>query len=158
MFKVYHKLKYVKRVYYGHKRIKCVFGLLNLTVSLSNVTSLINFSLACLGPVKNRTPVPFLTAPTNRDRPWKSPGTIYPSSYTLTDSPFPLSSTNVYKSSVICPPTEMWRVPDPYDCSIYHDCFRGTDLISYCPAQLQYNSETRNCDRPQNVHCMNYLL
>lgn len=77
----------------------------------------------------------------------------YPASYILTQAPPPRSILDTYKSSVICPPTKSWRVPDPYDCTIYHDCYHGTDLVSYCPAQFQYNPEKQKCDYAQNVQC-----
>jgi hypothetical protein len=85
--------------------------------------------------------------------PWMPRGTPYPPSYILTEAPRSRPSSNVYKSTVECPPTQSWRVPDPYDCSVYHDCNQGTDLISYCPAQLLYNPERQSCDYPQNVQC-----
>jgi len=135
-----------------------VFGLLNPTVGLSDKISLVTFLLVSLGRVKNLTPASSIAASINQDIPWTPRGTTYPSSYILTYTPFSLSSSNIYKSSIICPSTHSRRVPDPYDCSVYHDCYHGTDLVSFCPAQLQYNSETQNCDRPQNVHCMNYFF
>lgn len=76
--------------------------------------------------------------------------TMYPLSYLHTDMPPPLSPP---ETSDICPPSKSWRVPDPYDCTIYHDCYEGTDLISYCPAQLQYDPKKRTCDLPKNVQC-----
>lgn len=79
----------------------------------------------------------------------------YPSSYILTDAPPPLPSANVYRPSILCPPDRSWRVPDPHDCSIYHDCYHGKDLVSYCPAQLQYNREKQTCDHAVNVQCEN---
>lgn len=85
--------------------------------------------------------------------PWMPRGTTYPSSYILTDAPPSLPASHVYKASVECPKTQSWRVPDPFDCSIYHDCYQGTDLVSYCPAQLQYNPEKQSCDHAQNVQC-----
>ena len=104
-----------------------------------------------LGPVKNASPGPSVGVD---DSPaWMPRGTTYPSSYILTDSPPSIPSSNVYKSSVECPQTQSWRVPDPYDCSIYHDCYHGNDLVSYCSAQLQYNPEKQSCDYQQNVQC-----
>jgi hypothetical protein len=80
----------------------------------------------------------------------------YPTSYILTDvPPPPLSSLDINRSPIICPPTKSWRVPDPYDCTIYHDCYHGTDLVSYCPTQFQYNPVKRSCDHAQNVQCKN---
>jgi hypothetical protein len=64
---------------------------------------------------------------------------------------------NDSKQLLICSPTQSRRVPDPYDCSIYHDCYHGIDLVSHCPSQLQYNPKKQSCDLPQNVHCMNIL-
>jgi hypothetical protein len=75
----------------------------------------------------------------------------------LTNASPRLPSFDVSTSSLICPSNESWRVPDPYDCSIYHDCYHGTDLISYCPGQLQYNPNKQTCDHPQNVQCREYL-
>jgi len=85
--------------------------------------------------------------------PWMSHGATYPSSYIVTGVPPPRASSNVYKPSVECPQTQSWRIPDPYDCSVYHDCNSGADLISYCPAQLLYNPERQICDYAYNVQC-----
>lgn len=63
-------------------------------------------------------------------------------------------SLNISKSFQICPPNVSWRVHDPYDCSIYHDCYQGTDLITSCPIQYQYNREKRKCDHAENVKCI----
>ncbi len=103
------------------------------------------------GPVKNSSPEP--SGGGSDAGPWMPRGTMYPISYTRTDAPPPIRSPNGYKSSVECPPTQSWRVPDPYDCSIYHDCYHGTDLVSYCSALLQYNPDKQICDYPQNVQC-----
>jgi hypothetical protein len=108
--------------------------------------------------VKNHTPPPSIAVAPSGGAPWMPRGTTYPSSYILTDVPSSLPSSNMYKSSVICPSTQSWRVPDPYDCSVYHDCFHGTDLVSYCPAQLQYNPEKQSCDHAQNVQCKLYVF
>jgi hypothetical protein len=105
--------------------------------------------------VKNLTPAP--SAGVADAAPWMPRGTTYPASYIITDVPPPLPSSNVYKPSVDCPSTQSWRVPDPYDCSIYHDCYHGTDLVSYCPAQLQYNPEKQACDHLKNVQCKNFF-
>ncbi|CAF3638081.1 unnamed protein product [Adineta steineri] len=94
-------------------------------------------------PVKIPTPSP-LIAPTNNGL---SRDTIYPPVYLPTNPPS--------SSLSICSSTKSLRLPDPYDCSIYHDCYQGTDLISYCPAQLQYNPEKQKCDHPHNVQCKN---
>lgn len=104
-----------------------------------------------IGPVKNAIPEPSIGAGDNR--PWMGRGTTYPSSYILTDAPPPLPSSNVYRPSIECPPTQSWRVPDPYDCSIYHDCYHGNDLVSHCSGQLQYNPEKQTCDHAVNVKC-----
>lgn len=88
---------------------------------------------------------------------WPVRGTTYPSSYILTDAAPALPSSNVYKPSIICPESQSWRVPDPYDCSIYHDCYHGIDLVSYCPAQLQYNPDKQACDHAVNVQCNKFL-
>jgi hypothetical protein len=101
--------------------------------------------------VKNINPGPAMGAPDAP--PWMPRGTTYPSSYILTDAPSPLPSSNVYKPNIECPPTQSWRVPDPYDCSIYHDCYHGTDLVSHCSGQLQYNREKQLCDYADNVQC-----
>jgi hypothetical protein len=106
--------------------------------------------------VKNLSPGP--SAGTADGTPWIARGATYPASYIVTDAPPPLPSSNVYKPSVECPPTQTWRVPDPHDCSIYHDCYHGTDLVSYCSAQFQYNREKRSCDHAKNVQCMNYYF
>ena len=111
------------------------------------------------GPVKNFSPGPSMAGasaavvPGEAPLPWMHHGTTYPSSYILTDSPSVIQPINMYKPAVDCPPSQTWRVPDPYDCSIYHDCYHGTNLVSYCPAQLQYNPEKQSCDHPQNVQC-----
>ncbi|CAF3146434.1 unnamed protein product [Rotaria sp. Silwood2] len=108
------------------------------------------------GPVKSLlTSAPSISLSTVRNVPWIRRDTTYPSSYILTDSPVPQPSSDIYKPSIICPSSQSWRVPDPYDCSIYHDCYHGTDLISHCPAQLQYNPEKQSCDYTQNVLCNN---
>jgi hypothetical protein len=104
--------------------------------------------------VKNPTTT---TTPIVPDSSKISPTTTYPSSYMLKNASPHLPSFDVSKSSPICPPNESLRVPDPYDCSIYHDCYHGTDLISYCPGQLQYNPDKKTCDHPQNVQCREYL-
>lgn len=110
-----------------------------------------------LGPVKNISPPSHGPATVVRNMPWASRATTYPPSYMLTDViSAPLASSNVHKSSVICPTSQSWRVPDPYDCSIYHDCYHGTDLVSHCPAQLQYNPEKQACDYTQNVQCIKF--
>ncbi len=101
--------------------------------------------------MKNLSPGP--SAGTADGTPWIARGATYPASYIVTDAPPPLPSSNVYKPSVECPPTQTWRVPDPHDCSIYHDCYHGTDLVSFCPAQLQYNPEKQRCDHAHNVEC-----
>ncbi|CAF1104520.1 unnamed protein product [Rotaria sordida] len=105
--------------------------------------------------VKNLTPAPSISLSTVRNVPWIRRDTTYPSSYILTDSPVSLPSSDIYKPSIICPPRQSWRVPDPYDCSIYHDCYHGNDLVLHCPAQLQYNPEKQTCDYIQNVQCNN---
>lgn len=64
-----------------------------------------------------------------------------------------IESPDAPKESDLCPPSKLWRIPDPYDCSLYHDCYHGTDLVSHCPAQLQYNPEKQSCDYIQNVQC-----
>lgn len=104
------------------------------------------------GPVKNLSPGPSMSA-ADVAQPWMPRGTTYPSSYILTDGPSVVSSVQNYKSSVECPPSQSWRVPDPYDCSVYHDCYHGKDLVSYCPAQLMYNPDKQTCDHAQNVQC-----
>jgi hypothetical protein len=103
------------------------------------------------GPVKNINPGSAMGA--LDAAPWMPRGTTYPSSYILTESPPPISSFNVYRPNIECPPTQAWRVPDPYDCSIYHDCYHGTDLVSHCSGQLQYNPEKQLCDHAENVQC-----
>jgi hypothetical protein len=101
--------------------------------------------------VRNSNPGPSIAT---HDIPsWMARATTYPSSYILTDAPSIVRSSNSYKASVECPPSQSWRVPDPYDCSTYHDCYHGTDLVSYCPAQLQYNPDKQSCDHAQNVQC-----
>ncbi|CAF3628249.1 unnamed protein product [Rotaria sp. Silwood1] len=106
-------------------------------------------------PVKNLSPVPSISLSTIRNAPWIRRDTTYPSSYILTDIPVAPSSSDIYKPSIICPQSKSWRVPDPYDCSIYHDCYHGTDLVSHCPAQLQYSPDKQSCDYTQNVQCNN---
>jgi len=64
-------------------------------------------------------------------------------------------SLNFSKFSSICPPMISKRLADPYDCMIYHDCYQGIDLVSYCPSQYQYNHEIQTCDHSQNVRCKN---
>jgi hypothetical protein len=106
--------------------------------------------------VKNLNLSPSITASGEQNIPWMPRGTTYPPSYILTDIPSQSPSSNVHKSSsILCPPVKSWRIPDPYDCSIYHDCYDGTDLVSFCPAQLQYNSEKQACDYKENVECKN---
>lgn len=78
-----------------------------------------------------------------RHKAWVHSDTTYPASDTPTDAP----------ASGLCPPTKSWRIPDPYDCSVYHDCYHGTDLISYCPSPLQYSPEKQKCDHAHNVQC-----
>lgn len=106
--------------------------------------------------MKNLSPEP--SAGTADSPPWIVRGTTYPASYIVTDAPPPLPSSNVYKPSVVCPQTQAWRVPDLNDCSVYHDCYHGTDLVSYCPAQLYYNPEKQACDHPVNVQCNEIFL
>lgn len=89
----------------------------------------------------------------DNNTPWMGRGTTYPASYILTGAPPPLPSSNVYKPHIDCPPSQAWRVPDPYDCSIFHDCYHGTNLVSYCPAQLYYNPEKQGCDYASSVSC-----
>ena len=107
-------------------------------------------SLLLAGPVKNQPPAP---SESSGDAPWMPRATTYPSSYILTDASPALPSSHVYKPSVPCPLSQTWRVPDPYDCSTYHDCYHGTDLVSYCPAQLHYNPQRQSCDHARNVPC-----
>ncbi|CAF3365201.1 unnamed protein product [Rotaria sp. Silwood1] len=118
-----------------------------------NLYYIIIENIFLIGPVKNLSPEPSIGA--GAGAPWIPRGTTYPASYILTDAPPSLPSSNVYKTTVECPSTQSWRVPDPYDCSIYHDCYHGTDLLSYCPAQLYYNAEKQSCDHAQNVKCKN---
>ncbi|UJR21789.1 hypothetical protein I4U23_024864 [Adineta vaga] len=96
-------------------------------------------------PVKNTTPTPFTTVSIQRNIPNIPEDSTYSPSYIVTDAP----------ASIICPPTKSWRIPDPYDCSIYHDCYQGSDIVSYCPATLQYNPEKQKCDHQHNVQCKN---
>ena len=110
------------------------------------------------GPVKNFTPQPTNSPSIAPFVPWIPRRTTYPSSYILTDTSSVLSSSDTYKSIVICPPNRSWRVPDPYDCAIYHDCYHGTDLVSYCPSSLQYNHRKQRCDDARNVRCTNYVF
>ena len=88
--------------------------------------------------------------------PWGQRSTPYPPSYILTEATPSASSYNVYRPSIECPPTHSWRVPDPYDCSVYHDCYHGTDLVSHCSGQLIYNPEKQLCDYAANFQC-NYI-
>ena len=109
--------------------------------------------------MKNLIPTPSALASVAGHAAWAPRGSTYPSSYILTDAaPAPVPSSDVYKPSIICPSSQSWRVPDPYDCSIYHDCYHGSDLVSHCPAQLQYNPEKQTCDYTQNVQCIKFLL
>ena len=103
------------------------------------------------GPVKNLSPAPSMAEADVP--PWMPRGTTYPASYILTEASATVASSHSYKPAVQCPPSKSWRVPDPFDCSVYHDCYHGTDLVSYCPAQLQYNPESQSCDHAQNVQC-----
>ncbi|CAM4891981.1 unnamed protein product [Rotaria socialis] len=107
-------------------------------------------------PVKSHTSTPSVSASAARNVPWLPRETTYPSSYMLTDEPsYHNTPLDTSKQSTICPPSKSWRIPDPYDCSLYHDCYHGTDLVSNCPAQLQYNAEKQSCDYAQNVQCKN---
>lgn len=115
-----------------------------------NVIRCFAFVLPLAGPVKNQPPAPSETA---ADAPWMPRATTYPASYILTDASPALPASHVYKPSVACPISQTWRVPDPYDCSTYHDCYQGTDLVSYCPAQLHYNPQRQSCDHARNVPC-----
>ncbi|CAF0819246.1 unnamed protein product [Adineta ricciae] len=96
-------------------------------------------------PAKSTSAAPPTAEPAERDMLYIPRGSVYPSSYVSTNPP----------ASDLCPPTKSWRIPDPYDCSIYHDCYRGADRISYCPATLQYNPEKQKCDHAHNVQCKN---
>jgi len=108
------------------------------------------------GSVKNLSPGPIMEpADSGGGRgvpPWISRTTAFPPSYILTEAPRS-PTLNLYKPTVECPPSQSWRIPDPYDCSVYHDCYHGTDLVSYCPAQLFYNPKIQTCDYAQNVQC-----
>ncbi len=146
---MFHNRNYARKCSCGLRQKKCVSGLLNLIVSLINNPSIqLSTIRICLGPVKNPTTTTSTVLLSTSSIAQRA---TYPASYILTEAPHPLSS------SIICPPTKSWRVPDPYDCTIYHDCYHGTDLISYCPAQFQYNPEKQKCDYAQNVQCRDYL-
>lgn len=101
--------------------------------------------------MKNVSPEPSIGS--DDGRPWMGRGTTYPSAYILTEAPPPLPSSNVYKPKIECPTTQSWRVPDPFDCSIYHDCYHGNDLVSHCSGQLYYHPEKQACDHAANVQC-----
>lgn len=120
----------------------------------SHFRSLRSFHLSFgVGPAKSISTTTTIPAPFPS---WhRSVVSTFPSSYMLTDAPPPLPSAHVYRPSILCPPDQSWRVPDPHDCSIYHDCHHGHDLVSYCPAQLQYNREKQTCDHAVNVQCEN---
>jgi hypothetical protein len=135
-----------------------VYGPFNPTVSLPSAILPFIFSLKFLGPVKDFTSAPSIVASAGREIPWKPRGTTYPSSYILTEAPPHSQSSNARKSPTVCPSTKSWRIPDPYDCAIYHDCNHGTDLISYCPAQLQYNPDKQACDYEEIVGCIKSIL
>lgn len=110
--------------------------------------------ILCLGPVK--TAISSGPSIVTEASPWSGGsvrGTTYPSSYIITENPPAVQSVTNYRSSIECPRTQIWRLPDPFDCSVYHDCYHGTDLVSYCPAQLQYNPDKQSCDHSQNVQC-----
>ncbi len=106
--------------------------------------------------MKNVSPGPSISAA--EGAPWMPHGTTYPSSYILTENPPILPSSNVHKTNFECPPSHSWRLPDPYDCSIYHDCIHGTGTAVNCPAQLYYNPERQTCDHAQNVQCNRLLF
>ncbi|UJR27800.1 hypothetical protein I4U23_009070 [Adineta vaga] len=73
----------------------------------------------------------------------------------LTDKPRVTPMSHVFQARVECPSMQPGRVPDPFDCSLYHECLQGTAMVTFCPAQLLYNRETQNCDYPQEVQCKN---
>ena len=110
-----------------------------------------NLTIYSVGPVKNVNPGPSVEV--DAGPPWMPRRTTYPTTYILTTAVPALLSLNRYKPTIECPPTQSWRVPDPYDCSIYHECRHGVDLVSYCPAQLYYNPKQKTCDHPKNVRC-----
>ncbi len=134
-----------------------MFGLLNLIVSRINrhLSSTIEFRIY-IGPLKFTTTTTTTTTVIVNTSPISQKAT-YPASYILTGVPPLMSSFDPSKLSTICPLTKSGRIPDPYDCTIYHDCYQGTDLVSYCPAQFQYNPEKQKCDYAQNVQCRDYL-
>lgn len=148
-----HRRKLVRRVSTGRNRTRCASGQRNPIVRPNFSIRIRSIDRECLGKAKYVSPV---TSASPSYGAWRPPAvSTYPPSYILTDAPPPLPSSNVYRPSILCPPDRSWRVPDPHDCSIYHDCYHGKDLVSYCPAQLQYNREKQTCDHAVNVQCEN---
>ncbi|CAF1080126.1 unnamed protein product [Adineta steineri] len=113
----------------------------------------------CVWPVQSDCPLKDLNPePSEETKIYASGnarGTMYPPSYSLPNTQRPNPSSNTFRPTIECPPSQSWRVPDPFDCSIYHECYQGTDILAFCPAQLLYNPEKQICDYPPDVQCKN---
>ncbi|CAF1682242.1 unnamed protein product [Adineta ricciae] len=113
----------------------------------------------CVWPVQSDCPGKNLDSnfpdPPLQVTPWLPRGSTYPTYYGLTDKSRVTPLSHLFRAQVECPSTQPTRVPDPYDCSLYHECLQGTPMVTFCPAQLLYNRETERCDYPQQVQCRN---
>ncbi|CAL8124385.1 unnamed protein product [Orchesella dallaii] len=61
-----------------------------------------------------------------------------------------LSFLSVSTAQQQCPPEGVTFLPHP-DCTKYVICDEGQDFLMDCPPDLYYNTETEQCDFPENV-------
>ncbi|KAI3381272.1 hypothetical protein SNEBB_003664 [Seison nebaliae] len=65
----------------------------------------------------------------------------------------PNSLEAVY-GSIVCPFTEKPKyLQDPWDCSVYHACHQGNDIVRACTPGLYFNIKRSICDWPFRVKC-----
>ncbi len=88
-----------------------------------------------------------------------APSTTKPPTVSSIDNVTPFSfvtpdTASVY-GTIECPNKKAAFYPDPFDCSAYHFCNGGKDMVLKCEPGLYYDKSRDICDWRKNVNCKN---